>query len=36
MNDIAYMFKACDQAIADEFRNNLVNRFKIRDLEELW
>jgi hypothetical protein len=35
VDDIAYMYRACDQAIADEFRDNLATRFKIRDLGEL-
>jgi Reverse transcriptase (RNA-dependent DNA polymerase) len=35
VNDITYIYKACDYAIADEFRDNLIKRFKIRDLEEL-
>jgi hypothetical protein len=29
------MFRDCDQAIADTFRDNVANRFKIRDLGEL-
>ena len=35
VDDICYMFRACDQAIADVFRDNLHSRFKIRDLGEL-
>jgi Reverse transcriptase (RNA-dependent DNA polymerase) len=35
VNNITYIYKACDYAIADEFRDNLAKRFKIRDLEEL-
>ena len=35
VDDISYMYRACDQAIADEFRDNLATRFKIRDLGEL-
>ena len=35
VDDICYMYRACDQAIADEFRDNLASRFKIRDLGEL-
>ena len=29
------MFRACDQALADTFRDNIHSRFKIRDLGEL-
>ena len=35
VDDICYMFRACDQAITDEFRDDIDNRFKIRDLGEL-
>ena len=35
VDDICYMFRACDQAIADTFWDDLANRFKIRDLGEL-
>jgi Reverse transcriptase (RNA-dependent DNA polymerase) len=35
VDDICYMFRARDQAIADAFRDNIHSRFKIRDLGEL-
>jgi len=35
VDDICYMFRACDQAIADSFRDNLTSRFKMRDLGDL-
>ena len=35
VDDICYIFRDSDQAIADQFRDNLANRFKIRDLGEL-
>ena len=35
VDDICYMFRDSDQAIADRFRDNLASRFKIRDLGEL-
>jgi hypothetical protein len=35
VDNIAYIYKAYDYAIADEFRDNLVKRFKIRDLGKL-
>jgi len=35
VDDICYMFRDSDQAIADQFRDSLASRFKIRDLGEL-
>jgi hypothetical protein len=35
VDDICYMFRDCDQPIADHFRDNIASRFKIRDLGEL-
>jgi hypothetical protein len=35
VDDICYMFRDSDQAIADKFRDNLTSRFKMRDLEDL-
>jgi hypothetical protein len=29
------MFRACDQAIVDLFRDNIISRFKMRDLGDL-
>ena len=35
VDDICCIYRACNQAIADRFRNSLANRFKIRDLNKL-
>ena len=35
VDDICCMYRACDQAIADRFRDNLANHFKIKDLDKL-
>jgi len=35
VDDICYMFRDGDQSIADQFRDNLASRFKIRNLGEL-
>ena len=35
VDDICYIYKACDQALADIFRDNIHSRFKIRDLDKL-